>query len=1051
MVRSSSGSAIILLIAALTLGQNRPVNDWENPRMFGRGKEEPRASFVPFPDAASALKGSGTASPFYRTLNGPWKFRWVPKPADRPLDFWKPETDVSGWNEIAVPSNWETQGYGVPIYVNIPYEFTKNPDPPHIPHDDNPVGSYRRVFTVPAEWKGLDVFIRFEAVKSAFYIWVNGRKVGYSQDSKTPAEWRITPYLKDGENVVALEVYRWSDGSYLECQDMWRISGIERDVYLYAAPEVRIRDFFVVAGLDDNYENGKFALNVEIGNGVPGLEAGAYGLVYSLHDAEGRTVLSEGQPLDLKGKATASARFEGSVARPKKWTAETPDLYSLALELRDKDGRAIEGAACRVGFRTVEIKDGRLLVNGTVVRLKGVNRHEHDPLTAHVISEKLMLEDIALMKRSNINAVRTCHYPDDPRWYGLCDAYGIYLIDEANIESHGMGYGPKSLAKDPEWGPAHLDRVRRMVERDKNHPSVIIWSIGNEAGDGINFENAYAWIKKRDASRPVQYERAELRADTDIYCPMYSEIADLEAYARENQARPLIMCEYAHSMGNSTGNLQDYWDVIERYDQLQGGFIWDWVDQGFADRNEKGEMFWAFGGDYGPPGTPSDRNFCCNGLVAPDRTPHPALAEVKKVYQYIKFRPADLRTGRIEVRNAFDFVSLDGFKIHWSVESRGKKLSEGDIEKPDVRPHEGREFALDLPALLPESGAEYFLNIEAVTTQGTVLVPVGHVAAAEQFKLPVEAKPIDSVSLSLGKLDLRSDDAAVFVTGDKLALKFDKLTGVLASFKLDGVELIQRGPEPNFWRAPTDNDFGNGMPERCAAWRKASLERTVKSFEAKRTGQGGVEVDVVFEFPSVPAVFTVAYAISGTGEIRIENSFKPAAGVKLPEVPRLGLKMILPAGFERIEWFGRGPQENYQDRKTGAFVGLYRMTLAEQVMPYVSPQEYGTRTDVRWVAVLNTDGRGLLAEGGPVLEFSALPYTAEDLTQESRGSKHPVDVPKRGFSCLTLDHVQMGVGGDDSWGARPHPQYTIQPEPCRWSIRLVPLFPAEDPTAPTAR
>lgn len=1042
-------TAIILTAGLVMLsaagGKSGPPPDWENPKMFNQNKEEPYATFVPFPDIESALKGDEKNSPFYQSLNGPWKFNWSPRPADRPMDFWRAGYDDGSWKTIQVPSNWEIQGYGLPIYVNIPYEFTKNPDPPRIPRDDNPVGSYKRTFRVPDAWEGMDVFVHFGAVKSAFYIWVNGRKVGYSQDSKTPAEWRITPFLEAGENEIALEVYRWSDGSYLECQDFWRISGIERDVYLYAAPPVRIRDFFARPELNEDGVDGKLSLTVEVKSTRPGGADADYGLAVTLLDSRGSEVLSEAKGVRLAGKGKASVLFERAVRNPEKWTAETPTLYSLVLALKDPAGRVLQAAGCKIGFRRVEIKDGLLLVNGAPIRLKGVNRHEHDPRTAHVISEESMIEDIRLMKRSNINAVRTCHYPNDPRWYELCDEYGFYVVDEANIESHGMGYGPRSLAKDPDWGPAHLDRIQRMVERDKNHPSVIIWSMGNEAGDGVNFENAYAWIKRRDPSRPVQYERAELRAHTDIYCPMYPPIEELADYVRQKQARPLILCEYAHSMGNSTGNLQDYWDVIEAHDQLQGGFIWDWVDQGFAETDDRGRPFWAFGGDYGPPGTPSDRNFCCNGLVGPDRAPHPALEEVKKVYQDVGFSRFDPRTGQIEIRNKRDFTGLERCDIHWSVADGEKTVAEGVIGRPAVAPRAGRVFSLGLPAISPEPGREYFLNLAALTREEEPFLPKGFRIAADQFVLPAGTEAAGTGFSSLPELVTREDDGNLIITGPSFACAFDKKTGMLASLKSNGREILDGGPEPNFWRAPTDNDFGNGMPARCAVWRKAGGRGVLENFKVERLRPGVIEVRADIGFPDVPARYGFIYTVLGSGDILIDNAFSPLPGTELPEMPRLGLKMSLSPGFTRIEWFGRGPQENYWDRKTGAFVGKHRARLEDMIIPYVSPQEYGTRTGTRWLAVRNEDGAGLLAVGQPLFEFSVLPFSTEDLTQESRGSRHPSDLPRRDKAFLTLDHAQMGVGGDDSWGARTHPQYTIPAKARSYRIRIRPLAGGDDP------
>ncbi|MBN2264943.1 MAG: DUF4981 domain-containing protein, partial [Candidatus Aminicenantes bacterium] len=681
------------------------------------------------------------------------------------------------------------------------------------------------------------------------------------------------------------------------------------------------------------------------------------------------------------------------------------------------------------------------------VRLKGVNRHEHDPVTGHVISEDSMRLDIELMKRSNINAVRTCHYPDDPRWYELCDEYGLYLVDEANIESHGMGYGPASLAKDPAWGPAHLDRVRRMVERDKNHPSVIIWSLGNEGGDGVNFEEAYRWIKGRDPSRPVQYERAGLEEHTDIVCPMYASIEEMLATVAKTPNRPLIQCEYAHSMGNSTGNLQDYWDAIESHPQLQGGFIWDWVDQGFAAENERGEPYWAFGGDYGPADVPSDANFCCNGLVAPDRTPHPALDEVKKVYQYVDFAPLAPGSGEIEIRNRYDFISLERFDLLWELTAGGKALATGTLERPNAGPAVSVVVRIPLPEFQPEPGVEYFLNLSLRTREAWPGLPAGHVVASEQIAL--SPPPAQGAGTAPGPesaprtLAVEAGPRFIRVAGDDFSVRFDRLTGSLDSFVHEGRELIASGVEPNFWRAPTDNDFGNQMPRRLALWRRASLHRELRSLEIRQSDPGEATVAVVYSIAGGQTQ-TLEYTIAGDGRIVLRSTLTLRPGAKLPELPRFGLKMAVPRACDRIRWFGRGPFESYGDRKTAAFVGLYDMT-ADEPFPYVSPQEYGNRTDTRWMAVRDGEGRGLLVSGDPVFEFSAHPYWPEDLTLERRGAKHPPEVPERGFVCLTLDAAQMGVGGDDSWGALVHPAYTLPAKDISFTLILRPLGPGDAP------
>ncbi len=1048
MKRTAVLIASLGLLAFAAAPSATPPEDWENPALPHAGTAAPHASFVPFPDAAAALADGPRQSPRYLSLNGPWKFRWSPRPADRPLDFWRPETDVSAWKDIPVPSNWMFQGDDYPIYVNIPYEFARNPKPPFVPHDRNPVGSYRRAFTLPADWDGMDVTLHFGAVKSFFYAWVNGTKLGFSKDSKTPAEWDVTGLLKPGENVLAVEVYRWSDGSYLECQDFWRLAGIERDVYLYASPKVRLRDFEVRAGLDAAYKNGRLGLDVELAADDPAALAAA-SVAVTLFDPAGRKVLAASSPAAGTGDGRAAARFERAVPNAARWSAETPALYRLVLESKDGAGRVREAVAVRIGFRSSEIKGGRLLVNGVPVLLKGVNRHEHDPLAGHVISEESMRRDIELMKASNINAVRTCHYPDDPRWYELCDEYGLYVVDEANIESHGMGYGPESLAKDPAWGPAHLDRVRRMVERDKNHPSVIIWSLGNEAGDGVNFEQAYAWLKKRDPSRPVQYERAGLRAHTDIYCPMYESIEGMLKYAASKQDRPLIQCEYAHSMGNSTGNLQDYWDAIESHDQLQGGFIWDWVDQGFAAKTAGGTPFWAFGGDYGPPGVPSDQNFCCNGLVGPDRTPHPALFEVKKVYQYAKFRPVDLAAGTIEVRNGYAFLPLDLFDLGWELTADGVKIAAGALPGPALGPGAAKVVRLPLPKFQARPGTEYFLNVSLRLRSARPGLPRGHVVATEQLAVPAAGAGPARPESALAPLAIDDGPRFLRVTGPDFAVRFDRLTGGLDSFVHDGTELLGAGIEPNFWRAPTDNDFGNGMPRRLNVWRQASLYRDLVRLEARPAGTGRVAVTVAYALAGGQAVQTLEYTVAGDASIALRSTLALKAGHKLPELPRIGLRMALPAGFDRIAWYGRGPFENYRDRKTAAFVGRYETTAGEP-FPYVSPQEYGNRTDTRWVACRDAAGRGLLVAGDTVLEFSAHPHWPEDLTQESRGSKHPPDIPVRDLVCLTLDQAQMGVGGDDSWGARIHPEYTLPAKDTSFRFVIRPLAPGDDPAAAAA-
>jgi beta-galactosidase len=730
------------------------VLDWENPKMFDQNKEAAHATLMPFKTLNAALSEKRNESVFYKSLHGIWKFNWVKKPADRLVDFYKPQFDVSGWNDIPVPSNWELEGYGVPIYTNHQYEFAdyrapvsdeiefideiypKNPG--QVPHDYNPVGAYRRNFAVPENWDGRQVFIQFGAVKSAMYIWINGKKVGYSQGSKTPAEWDITNFLQKGNNTLAVEVYRWSDGSYLECQDFWRISGIERDVFLYSTPKVRVQDFFVKADLDSEYKNGLLTLDVDLKNQENGLKAENHEVVYQLYDVNQKLVATETKQVKINKKSALSLSFSKEIPSPKKWTAETPNLYSLVVLLKNNKGLEKEIISAKVGFRKIEIKDAVFYINGMAVLIKGVNRHEHDQFKGHVVSEEAMIKEISLMKQFNINAVRTCHYPNDERFYELCDQYGLYVTNEANIESHGMYYSEHSLAKNPEWKEAHLDRNIRMVERDKNHPSVIVWSMGNEAGDGENFTAVNQWIKHRDPSRPVHYERAIMGANTDIYCPQYPGAQYLKKYASEKQSLPMIMSEYSHAMGNSTGNLVDLWEVIydENNTQLQGGYIWDWIDQALVKKAEDGTDFWAYGGDYGPKGTPSDDNFLINGIISADYTPQPAMWEVKYAYQYIRFVAENLEKRVFKVSNFHDFIDLSGYDIQWVLSANGEKIQEGKLESLDLAPHASTSVTLPVQAFTPKSGVEYFIDFSVVLKGDMPFRNKGFEVAHEQFQLP---------------------------------------------------------------------------------------------------------------------------------------------------------------------------------------------------------------------------------------------------------------------------------------------------------------------------
>lgn len=1015
-------------------------NDLENPQVISRNKEAPHATWIPFDNKEDTLKNDRKTSPYLISLNGKWKFNWVKKPADRPIDFYKDSYDVSDWNEIAIPGNWELQGYDIPIYIDEPYPFP--PNPPYIPHDWNPVGSYWRTFAIPQEWQGRQVFLHFGSVRSAMYVWVNGQKIGYSQGSKTPAEFNITEYIRPGENALAVEVYRFSDGSYLECQDYWRISGLERDVFLFSTPNVFISDFFVLADLDEQYKNGKFSLKITVKNNLP-RKIKNYNVQIQLveNDDLFQPIIDSNKCVGIGALKEATTHFEKSVQEPRRWTAETPNLYSLLISLIDDSGKTTETVSCKVGFRKVEIKDSKLLINGVPIYIKGVNRHEHDPITGRYITEELMIKDIQLMKQFNINAVRTSHYPNHPRWYELCDEYGLYLVDEANIEAHGMEFHPKKyapLSDNPDWEKAYLDRGKRMVERDKNHPSVIIWSMGNESGDGVNFRTLYKWIRKRDPSRPVQYQPAWYERHTDIVCPMYRNIQFLEEYASKKQDRPLILCEYAHAMGNSVGNLQDYWDTIEKHEALQGGFIWDWVDQVFLKTRPNGDKFWAYGGDMGDVGFQEVGNFCANGLVQADRSFHPHIWEVKKVYQYIKVTPANWQSGEFEVHNKYDFINLNEFDFSWKLMGNGKEIATGKLPQLDVPPHNKRIVNIDLPDIQPEPGVEYFITIRAITNREKPLIPKGHLVAWDQYRLPVYKEVAEADNSKLPKLDLLFDDQAIEVVGKDFKVTFDRKQGVITSFNYHGKELVKSGLVPNFWRAPTDNDVGNEMQKRCAVWKEAGKNQHIEKVTAKKTSDQLVQIDVFSTVPAGRSKYHTRYLIHGNADIIVENEFSPGSK-DLPELPRFGMTMALPVEFRNITWYGRGPHESYWDRKTSEAIGVYSGTVWEQYHPYVRPQETGNKTDVRWLALYNDEGTGLLAVGMPLLSASALQFSLDELEYVPKVNRHGSDVRPGDLVTLNLDFKQMGVGGDNSWGARPHPEYTLYPKEYSYCFKLKPF------------
>lgn len=1050
---------LLIWISVLSaMGQEEYVlNDFENPKVFDQNKEKAHVTLMPFENVKAALSKKRNESIYYKNLNGIWRFNWVRKPADKPVGFYQTSFDDSDWNDIKVPSNWELEGYGFPIYVNHQYEFAdyKAPvsdgiefvediypkHPGKVPHDYNPVGSYRRSFILPENWDGRQIFIQFGAVKSAMYLWVNGQKVGYSQGSKTPAEWDITKYLKKGKNILAVEVYRWSDGSYLECQDFWRISGIERDVFLYSTPKVRIRDFFVKANLDENYLNGKFSLDVDLVNHKQQLKSGNFSVEYRLLNEKGELIANETQKAAIHKQSELKINFKAEISNPKKWTAETPNLYTLLILLKDKKEKLSEVLTCKLGFRKIEIKDAVFYVNGKPVLIKGVNRHEHDQFKGHVISEKNMIKEIALMKQFNINAVRNSHYPCAERFYELCDEYGLYITDEANIESHGMYYGKHSLAKNPEWKEAHLDRNIRMVERDKNHPSVIVWSMGNEAGDGENFTAVYKWIKDRDPSRPIHYERAIMGENTDLYCPQYPGVKYLKSYASKKQTKPMIISEYSHAMGNSNGNLVDLWDVIykEENTQLQGGYIWDWIDQALVKKDENGNDFWTYGGDYGPKGLPSDANFVINGIISADYTPHPAMWEVKYAYQNVRFYTEDLEKGIFRIKNFNDFIDLKNYQINWTISENGAVIKSGDLIDFNLKPQENKLIELPFKSIKAKEGHEYFVDFSVVSKIDQPFRPKGFEVAHEQFQLLLFSEK-EFVKTEQAGLKLIDQLEVVRITGENFEITFDKKTGMLSSYKIGGTELLQKGFSINFWRAPNDNDKGSNMIKRLGIWREVSNSFELSEMKCEQLSSGEIRLKTMYLHSKINSNQLVEYLISGNGEILIDTVINLGKN-DLPDMPRFGMRVEFPMNFENLEYFGRGPHENYVDRSRCAFVGLYKGKVAEQYFNYVRPQENGYKTDVRWFTLKNQNGKGIRISSESKLGFSVHHNPLEDFDQLTHeDNRHTNDITKKNGVFVNMDLKMMGVAGDNSWGATPYEEYSVPATEYQFSFSFKPVF-----------
>ena len=1030
-------AAVLLATAALPAlaAQPKPA-EWEQPEVVAVNREPMKATFFNFESREKALAGDKAASQYFLSLDGTWKFKYSPTPEARPKDFYKTSYDTSKWGHIQVPGMLQTQGYGKPIFTNIKYPFPQNE--PFIPHELNEVGSYRRDFDVPAAWNGRDVYLQIGAAGAAYYVWVNGQKVGYSEDSKLPAEFDLTRYVHPGRNTIAIELYRWADASYLEDQDFWRVNGIERSVYVYAEPKTRLRDYRVTAGLDKSgYRDGRFELVAEM--------AGAPAQV----EVEARVLDGTREVLRVKGTpgADRKARLAGAIPVVKPWSAETPNLYTLLVEVTDAQGRLVSATSRRIGFRTVEVADGEVRVNGKRVMIKGVNRHEHDPATYRVMSLESMRKDIELMKRANVNAVRTSHYPNDPRWYDLADEYGLYIMDEADIESHGyMQQGDQAgdpqkraaiqLGYKPHWRAAHLDRIARMVERDKNSPSIIFWSLGNEAGTGPNFENAAAWIRKNDPTRLISYlghgtigEEHLPNAYVDIYAPMYDDIEKMEDYALDpNYRQPMIQCEYAHAMGNSLGNLEDYWRVIRAHRKLQGGFVWDWVDQSVIAKDDKGRTYWASGFDVNPER--GDNSVVGDGVVRSDRTPDPEYYELQKVYSPVVFE-GDPAAGSIEVVNRYDFRDLSHLSFDWELARDGVVVARGTL--PDAATPAGarQKLALALPEVA--NGGERVLTVRAKSRAALPGVEQGAVVGWSQFVLASSRTPQKQVA---AVAPVRTDGAVELRAGDAV-LRLAPDTG-LVTYTVAG-RTVLKGGAPNFWRGLTDNDEGSGVDKSHGVWKTFTEQRKVRDVTV--TGDG---VRVLFSFGAGAAHWENVYRMRADGSVDVQASFTPLRD-DLPDPLRLGLRFDSLNALDALSWYGRGPYESYVDRKTGSALGLYAGKVADQYHGYIRPQESGNKTDVRWFRLLGGDGTGIRVDFEAPGAFNALAFPYEDLYLRPRGTWKSSEIAPHGDGSVLVDMAQAGVGGDTGWSldGRPHVKYRIPLAPASYRFVLAPVRSAK--------
>jgi beta-galactosidase len=1030
---------VIFLIANCNVYSQSTNAVWENPSIVDWNKEAPHSSFQLFNNTDDAINGKPENSSLIQSLNGSWKFLYSDNHHQRPINFFESSFNDSKWSSIPVPSNWELQGFGLPIYTNIIYPFPKNP--PFV-GNNIPVGTYRKEFTLDKNWDDKQVILHFGSITGCAFIYVNGKQVGITKASKTAAEFNVTRFLKKGTNLLAVQVFRWHDGSYLEDQDFWRLTGIERNVFLYAVPSLSIWDFFLKSDLDATYTNGIFNADVSLrkylGNKISNAK-----LTIELLDQQNKIVFTQTKKITEPKDSFQTISFKHNIAKVLQWSAEKPNLYQCLFTLSFLTGEIIETTSTKIGFRKVEIKNAQLLVNGKKIMVHGVNRHEHDELLGHVPTRELMLKDIKLMKQHNINAVRSSHYPNDPVWLQLCDEYGLYVVDEANVEIHGMGASLQNSfdttihpAYLPEWAPSIKDRIVRMVERDKNHASIITWSLGNECGNGKVFHDAYTWIKQRDYTRPVQFEQAGEDWNTDIVCPMYPAIQKMKQYAFDSsKKRPYIMCEFSHAMGNSSGNFQEYFDIINASAHMQGGFIWDWVDQGLLKNNGFGKNYWAYGGDLGAGHLQNDQNFCANGLVAADRSPHPGIYEVKKVYQNIIFKDVDWKKGIIQINNNFNFTDLSDYIFKWELLQNGMVIK-SDTFSINIEPESSTKTNFSLP-IFNESD-EYMLNVFAFTRAASSTIPANHEVAREQFGGTNKKYFTQAKSFS-GTLQVSKTDEHIYFTSGNISGCFNTNSGKFTSYQKNKQSICLTFPEPYFWRAPTDNDFGNHMPQKLGFWRSANQLLQLDSVHVNQQTNNGLKIDCHYTLQAVGIPYQITYNILNNGAVMITSSID-FLNKDLPELPRFGMRLNVPKDYENINFYGRGPWENYSDRNTASFIGVYQQKASDQfVYNYIRPQENGYKTDIRWLKLYNKQNVGVTISGVQPLCFSALPYLAEDLDPgNTKKQQHPSDLNERDFISVHIDLAQRGVGGDNSWGALPHQKYLLNNNKYSYSFIIEP-------------